>query len=143
MFHGRRLSSRTGVDLIMMRWRTTAIGAAAFLAAHALIVWRWSTLAGVHAQEPAWFANSTGSIILTVLAMATAGFAVARGARRGHERTQNVLGVAAGAVIAMAATMLIVGGGSIAPLAFLMGGSVLVSGAFTGGIIATLFTAPR
>ena len=127
----------------MMRWRAAALGAAAFLAAHVVIVWQWSILAGAHVNEPAWFANSTGAIMAMVIAMAAAGLGAARGSRHSHERTRSISYVAAGAIVSMTGTMMIVGGGSIAPLAFIMGGAVLVSGAFAGGIIASLITAPR
>ena len=127
----------------MMRWRAAALGAAAFLAAHAVILWQWATLAGTHGNEPAWFANSTGAVVVMVVAMATAGIAAARGSSRGHERTRLISSVALGGIVAMVATMVVVGGGTIAPLAVTMGGAVLVTGAFAGGIIASLFVSPR
>lgn len=142
MFHGRGLGARAGLDLIMVRWRAAVYGAVAFLAAHVIIQMQWPILAGAHVGEPAWFANSSGSLIVAVLAMVAAGFGAARGIRDGNERTLAAVNVSVGGVTAMIAAMLVVGGGTIAPLAALLSGAMLVAGTFAGGIIASLL-APR
>src|SRR5215210_1530226 len=107
----------------MIRWTSVLLGAAAFLAAHTVLIATW-TWAGP--EWTPWFLNSGRAVLLTM------GFVVAAGLRVGafaHDRRETLVrtaNVAAGAISAMILVLFaVVGIGRLFPLAIVLGSMVI------------------
>jgi hypothetical protein len=118
-----------------MTWlKNLVLGAAAFLAAHAVEVYRWRDWFDATGGQPPWFLNSGTAIVLTAaaVALAAAGGAMLW-ASSGREAGQQSFGVAGGAALAMATTLVVIGPGNIFPIVLIIGTGILAISAVFGG----------
>ena len=107
-----------------LRWRGVVLGAAAFLAAHAMLVAKWATWFG--GQWQPWFLNDSGrAVALTAAALFAAALAASLlwALDRGDAIVHGV-NVAAGATAAMIGVLVAVGPGTIFPIV-IVGGLVI------------------
>jgi hypothetical protein len=107
-----------------LRWRSVVLGAAAFLAAHAVLVAKWATWFG--GQWEPWFLNDSGrAVALTAATLFAA--ALAAGLLWALDRADAIvhgINVAAGAAAAMIGVLVAVGPGTIFPIV-IVGGLVI------------------
>ena len=113
-----------------LRWRSVVLGAAAFLAAHAVLVAKWATWFGGR-WEP-WFLNDSGrAVAMTAAVLFVA--ALAAGLLWARDRGDAIVhgvNVAAGAAAAMTGVLVAVGPGTIFPIVIV--GGVVIALASTG-----------
>jgi hypothetical protein len=118
----------------MTRSRNLILGGAAFLAAHAVEVYRWRDWFDPSNKFGPWFLNNGGAIIVTAVAVAAAAalstWLWARSAR--HAGRQS-LEVAGGAALAMAITLIVVGPGNMFPIVLAIGTMLVTISALWGG----------
>ena len=126
---------------MMASWRNACLGATAFLLAHGILRWQWPLLAGAGRDEIAWFTNAPlGAVVGAALMIVAAATTAARAPNR-DARWHRVRWVAGGGVGAMLLALPIVGPGTIAPLAALVGAMLLAAGALFGGMLGGLVAA--
>jgi hypothetical protein len=118
-----------------MTWsRNLILGGAAFLAAHALEVYRWRDWFDPSNKFEPWFLNSGRAITVTAAAVAAAAaLSTWLWARSGRHASRQSLEVAGGAALAMAITLIVVGPGNIFPIVLAIGTMLLTVSAFLGG----------
>ena len=123
----------------MIRWKGLLLGAAAFLAAHLVVRARWTDWFGGR-HEP-WFLNSGTAVAFTAACLFVAGIAATVAFARGDpdDRMVYAVNVAAGAVLAMASVLLIVGPGTIFPIALAIGAAIALFSAAAGAVVVRLF----
>ena len=121
-----------------IKWKALAVGAAAFLAAHAVVAARWARWFGGE-HEP-WFLNSGRAVAFTAFCLLLAGLgASAWWARDRDDAMVHGLNVAAGAVLAMVIMLVAVGPGSIFPIVIAFGGMIALVSAGIGSSIVRAF----
>jgi hypothetical protein len=120
-----------------LRWRSVVLGAVAFLAAHAVMVAAWTTWFGPEWQP--WFLNSGPGVLLTVGCIVIAGFLANLLAQDRRETLVHGGNVAAGAVIAMIATLFTIGAGTLFPIVIALGSTLIIASSFAGAFIAYPF----
>jgi hypothetical protein len=110
------------------------IGAAAFGLAHGLIAGAWLrfTVTPNPLIRP-WFTNSGGAVLVTAAIVAAGAFASAIGAGDRREALARGATVGVGAMAGMLALMFRMGAGNLAPIAFVIGGVILLAAGFAGG----------
>ena len=99
-----------------LRWRGVVLGAAAFLAAHAVLVAKWAAWFG--GQWEPWFLNDSGrAVALTAAILFAAALAASLlwALDRGDAIVHGV-NVAAGAAAAMIGVLVAIGPGTIFPI---------------------------
>jgi uncharacterized membrane protein len=109
----------------------------AFLAAHAVMVAAWKTWFGPEWQP--WFLNSGRGVLFTMGCIVIAGFLANLLAQDRHETLVHGGNVAAGAVIAMIATLFTLGPGTLFPIAIAFGSTLIIASSFAGAFIAYPF----
>jgi len=125
----------------MIRWRSVALGAAAFIAAHIVLMSEWRAWFQPLGDYPPWFLNSSRALAFTAGMLFTASLLVGLG-NRDAAREAMVAGgnVAAGAIVAMCVVLTLTGPGTLFPIALTIGAGVVVIssavGALTGSAIA-------
>jgi hypothetical protein len=115
-------------------------GAAAFLLAHAVEWQFWDAYFGRPGRD-AWFLNTGQATGWTVICVAVAALIGGLGTSDRRELITAAANVAAGATVAMAATLFTIGPGTIFPLVIVIGGALLTAAAFAGALV--LFPARR
>ena len=124
----------------MIRWKSSALGAAVFVTAHVIqmVFWReWFEPRGDYA---AWFLNSGRAVAFTAGSLFVAAVVVGI-ATRGVLRESVIAGgnLAAGAVVAMAVVLALTGPGSLFPIALAIGAGIAafscIAGAFAGSLL--------
>jgi hypothetical protein len=112
----------------MLRLKSFALGAVAFLAAHFVEsrFWRqWFEPGGGH--QP-WFLNSGRGVALTTAVLGVAAvLAAVAWARDQSDANAHALNLAIGAALAMGLTLLAIGPGTIFPIVLLLGLVLFVS----------------
>jgi hypothetical protein len=123
-----------------MTWsKSFTLGAVAFLAVHAVEVYRWRDWFDAAGRYQPWFLNTGPSAGAAVLVLAVAGAgASALWARNGVDAGLQALAVAAGAALAMTITLFVIGPGNIFPIVLMAGTGVAVAGAAVGGWLGFL-----
>jgi hypothetical protein len=113
------------------------IGVAAFGLAHGLVTGAWlrAALSPNPLVRP-WFTNSGGAVLLTAAIVAAGAFASAAGAADRREALARGVTVGIGAMAAMVALMFRLGVGTLAPIAFVVGGVILLAAGIAGGGMA-------
>ncbi len=125
----------------MFRWRSVALGAAVFIAAHVVLTAGWREWFQPGGEYPPWFLNSGRAVAFTGGLLFITGVLVGLGNRRAP-RDAMVAGasLAAGAIVAMCAVLALTGPGTLFPIALAIGGGVAVIssavGALAGSAIA-------
>jgi hypothetical protein len=128
------------IKTAMIRWKYTALGAGVFVGAHLVVAAGWQEwFSG--GDVPPWFLNSGRAVAFTAgllfLASAFAGLRTG-----GVPRDAMVVGgnVSAGAVVAMCVVLVLIGPGTLFPIALAIGAGVAVisgaAGALAGSAIA-------
>ena len=137
MFCRWRHRARTESLLKRQRAIGIVIGVAAFGLAHWLITGAWlrATLSPDLLIRP-WFTNSSGAVLLTASLVAAGAFALAVTATDRRNALASGVTVGIGAMAAMLALMFRMGAGTLAPIAFAVGGVVLLAAGFAGGGLA-------
>lgn len=116
---------------------SVVIGVVAFGLAHGLIT--GTSLRATLTPDPMirpWFTNASGSVLLTAALVAFAAFAFALGSADRRSALVRGVTVGAGAIVAMFAVMLQMGIGTLGPIAFIVGGAVLLAAGTAGGGVA-------
>jgi hypothetical protein len=127
-----------------VRWKALAAGAVTFLVTHAIVVARWTEWFAPAADHVPWFLNSGRAAAFTfgvVFAVALlAGMAL-----RPPVSDAVLLGanVAGGATVAMVATLITIGPGTIFPIVIAIGWLMLNVSAVSGTLIARLLRPAR
>ena len=121
----------------MIRQKLLFLGAATFLAAHAVEVAMWS--AWFDGRYAPWFLNSSRAVALTAASLLVVGAIVAL---TGFDRQRWLivgLNLAAGAAAAMIVVLFAVGPGTLFPIAMVIGtlvvGASSVAGALAGAAV--------
>ena len=129
--------------MILQRAIGIVIGVAAFGLAHALISGEWlrATLSPNPLIRP-WFTNSGGAVLVTAACVAAGALASAIAGRDRREALARGVTVGIGAMAAMLAMMFRMGAGNLAPIAFVIGGAVLLAAGFAGGGLAAALKKP-
>jgi hypothetical protein len=124
----------------MIRWKSAALGAAVFGAAHLVLTARWREWFQPGGDFPPWFLNSGRAVALTAALLFMGGVVVGL-TTRGPARESIVAGgnLAAGAIVAMCLVLALTGPGTLFPIALTIGAGVVVisiaAGAMAGSAI--------
>lgn len=122
-----------------LRWRSVVLGAAAFLAAHAVLVAKWAAWFGGR-WEP-WFLNDSGpAVVLTAAILFVA--ALAAGLLWARDRGDAIVhgvNVAAGAAAAMMGVLAAVGPGTIFPIALVVGTVIALASTVAAAVLVAAF----
>ena len=124
----------------MLRWTSLVLGAAAFLAAHAVerALWRsWFS----SEWEP-FFMNSGRAVLFTAACVLIAGLLAALLARDRGDALIHAGNVTAGAAAVMIMTLFSTGPGTLFPIAIVLGLVVLAVGSYLGALATFPFKAP-
>jgi hypothetical protein len=122
-----------------LRWRSVVLGAAAFLAAHAVLVAKWAAWFG--GQWEPWFLNDSGpAVVLTAAILFVAALAASLlwARDRGDAIVQGV-NVAAGSAAAMMGVLAAIGPGTIFPIAIVVGIVIALASTFAASVLAAAF----
>ena len=124
----------------MLRWTSLALGAATFLAAHAVerAFWRsWFS-----AEWEPFFMNSGRAVALTAACILIAGLLAALLARDRRDALVHAGNVTAGAAAVMIFTLFAAGPGTLFPIAIVLGIVILAVGSCLGALATFPFKAP-
>jgi hypothetical protein len=121
----------------MIRWRSAALGAAVFGAAHLVLTARWREWFQPGGDFPPWFLNSGRAVALTAALLFMAGVVVGLTVR-GPARESIVAGgnLAGGAILAMCAVLALTGPGTLFPIALTIGAGIIVFNCVVGALTA-------
>jgi hypothetical protein len=126
----------------MMRWTSLVLGAATFLAAHAIERAAWQSWFGP-ANSP-WFLNSGRAVAFTTACILVAGVLAGVFSRDRDDALVHGGNVAAGAVVAMAVVLFLgPGPGTIFPIVLVIGTVIVAMSSFAGTLLAFPFKAKR
>jgi hypothetical protein len=123
-----------------MAWfKSFTLGAAAFLAVHAVEVYRWRDWFDAAGRYKPWFLNTGPSAGAALFVFAVAGaWASALWARDGVDVGLQAFAVAAGAALAMTITLFVIGPGNIFPIVLISGAGLAAVSAVLGGWLGFL-----
>ena len=124
----------------MWRWISFGLGAAAFLAAHAVERARWRSW--FSAEWEPFFMNSGRAVAFTAVCVLIAGLIAGLLARDRRDALIHAGNVAAGAAAAMIVTLFATGPGTLFPIAIVLGIAILAAGSYLGALVAFPFKAP-
>jgi len=121
----------------MIRWKSAALGAAVFGAAHLVLSARWREWFQPGGDFPPWFLNSGRAVALTAALLFMAGVVVGL-TTRGPARESIVAGgnLAGGAIVAMCVVLAFTGPGTLFPIALTIGAGVIVFNCVAGALMA-------
>jgi hypothetical protein len=121
----------------MIRWKSAALGAAVFGAAHLVLTARWREWFQPGGDFPPWFLNSGRAVGLTAALLFMAGVVVGL-TTRGPARESIVVGgnLAGGAIVAMCVVLAFTGPGTLFPIALTIGAGVIVFNCVAGALMA-------
>ena len=114
----------------MIRWTSVLVGGAAFLAAHLVQTLAWRTW--FHGTFEPWFLNSGRAVAFTAALLVVAGAVVSAPDRR--ESIIRGANVAAGSLVTMIVVLLVVGPGTLFPIAIAIGAVIAVASAGAGAL---------
>ena len=119
----------------MIRWKSAALGAAVFGAAHLVLTTRWREWFQPGGDFPPWFLNSGRAVALTGAALFVAAALVGL-VTKGGVRAAIVAGgsLAGGAIVAMCVVLALTGPGTIFPIALTIGAGVAVISSAVGAL---------
>jgi len=118
----------------MTRWNFVVGGAATFVAAHLVEAARWSAwFGGVYAP---WFLNSARAVGFTMLCLFVVGLLA--GSANRHDAVTRGINALAGASIAMAVTLMVIGPGTIFPIVIVAGTLILAVAIAAGAVVGSL-----
>ena len=127
----------------MLKWRSLGLGAATFLATHAVVVAKWNLWfgGGYGGPQKPWFLNDgNGPVALTAAALCIAAMAAAAlWARSRGESIRHGLNVAIGATIAATAVLFSVGPGTIFPIVIVFSGAIALFSSAIGSLVVCPF----
>ena len=124
----------------MLRWTSLALGAATFLAAHAVerAFWRsWFS-----AEWEPFFMNSGRAVALTAACILIAGLLAALLARDRRDALIHAGNVTAGSAAVMILTLFSTGPGTLFPIAIVIGIAILAAGSYLGALATFPFKPP-
>jgi hypothetical protein len=121
----------------MIRWKSAALGAAVFGAAHLVLTARWREWFQPGGDFPPWFLNSGRAVALTAALLFMAGVVVGL-TTRGPVRESIVAGgnLAGGAIVAMCVVLALTGPGTLFPIALTIGAGVIAFNCVAGALMA-------
>ena len=121
----------------MIRWKSAALGAVMFGAAHLVLTARWREWFQPGGDFPPWFLNSGRAVALTAALLFMAGVVVGL-TTRGPARESIVAGgnLAGGAIVAMCVVLAFTGPGTLFPIALTIGAGVIVFNCVAGALMA-------
>lgn len=115
-----------------------ALGATAFLTAHLTERLLWTSFFGDGAVSTvAWFTNSGRAVLFTVTCVAVASLIAGVAARERRDLVVVAANVAGGGIVAMLVALGATGVGTIFPLVIVIGGALVIAGAFAGALIVS------
>lgn len=122
----------------MIRWKSAALGAAVFVAAHLVLMARWREWFQPGGDFPPWFLNSGRAVALTAALLFIAGVFVGL-STRGTPRESSVASgnLAAGAIVAMCVVLAVTGPGTLFPIALSIGAGIVVVSCVAGALTAS------
>ena len=126
-----------------LRWRAILSGAAAFLLAHNLERVMWTTWFTDAQSMVPWFLNSGRAVALTVACVFVAEVLSGAGERDRRELMLHAANVSGGAIVALIFALFASGPGTIAPLVIIIGGALVIAGAFAGTLVVRALAARR
>lgn len=114
-------------------------GAVVFLAAHVVLLALWRRWLDPGGAYQVWFLNTGRAVALTVAWLLAASFVGALYAPpRPGQAARRVLGVALGAMAAMAAVLFVTGPGTIFPIVLVIGAAIVAAAVAAGTYAAAL-----
>ena len=122
-----------------LRWRSIVLGAAAFLAAHAVLVAKWAAWFGGRWQP--WFLNDSGPAVVLTAAILFAA-ALAAGLLWARDRGDAIahgVNVAAGAAAGMIGVLAAIGPGTIFPIVIVGGIIIALVSTVTASVLVAAF----
>ena len=121
----------------MIRWKSAALGASVFSAAHLVLTARWREWFQPGGDFPPWFLNSGRAVALTAALLFMAGIVVGL-TTRGPARESIVAGgnLAGGAIVAMCVVLALSGPGTLFPIALTIGAGVIAFNCVAGALMA-------
>src|SRR5215212_10783906 len=114
----------------MLRWTSVLLGAATFLAAHAVERAWWRSW--FSAEWEPFFLNSGRAVAFTAACVLIAGLLAALLARDRRDALIHAGNVTAGAVAVMIVTLFSAGPGTLFPIAIVLGTVILAVGSYLG-----------
>ena len=128
----------------MIRWRSVALGAAVFVAAHIVIVFGWRDWFHPGGDYPPWFLNAGRAVAFTAGALFVTGLFVGV-ANRGAARPSIAAGgsLAAGTVAAMCVVLVLTGPGTLFPIALAIGSLVAIISCVAGALAGSMLGGAR
>jgi len=127
----------------MLKWRSLGLGAATFLATHAVVMAKWNVWfgGGYGGPQKPWFLNDGGGpVALTAAALCMAAMAAAAlWARTRGETVRHGLNVAVGATMAATAVLFSMGAGTIFPIVIVFGAAIALFSSAIGSLIVWPF----
>jgi hypothetical protein len=122
-----------------LRWRSVVFGAAAFLAAHAVLVAKWAAWFG--GQWEPWFLNDSGravAVTAAILFVAALAASLLWARDRGDAIVHGV-NVAAGAAAAMIGVLAAIGPGTIFPIVLVGGIIIALASTVAASVLVAAF----
>jgi len=125
----------------MIRWKSAALGAGVFGAAHLVLTARWREWFQPGGDFPPWFLNSGRAVAFTAALLSVSGVVVGlatRGTARKSARESIVAGgnLAAGAIVSMCVVLALIGPGTLFPIALTIGAGIIVFSCLAGVLMA-------
>jgi hypothetical protein len=120
----------------MIRWKSLALGAAVFAAAHLAQVALWREWFQPGGDFSPWFLNSGGAVAFTTGWLFAAG-ALLGSTTRSALRESIIAGgnLAAGAAVAMGVVLAVIGPGNLFPIALAIGAGIALFGSVAGALV--------
>jgi len=124
----------------MTRWRSLMLGAATFLVAHLIERAEWSSLFAGDTATP-WFMNSFRAGAFTALLLSlSAGFTATRDV---GETLVRGLNVGLGATAVMVVVLVVIGPGTLFPIAIAIGMAIVVTASVSGALAGAIVRGAR
>jgi len=121
----------------MLKAKSLLAGIVAYLVTHLAVRMLWPIW---HAQHEPWFLNDGRAVVLTAAGLCLAAFgAAARWADTQFDAVQHGANVAAGALVGMVATVVIVGPGTIFPIVIAFCVLIAFGSTLVGASVAAAF----
>lgn len=118
-----------------LRWRAILWGAAAFLVAHYVERALWTSWFVDNTSMIPWFTNSGRAVIVTVVCIFVAEILSGTPQRDRGELMLGAANVSGGGIVTMIVALFATGAGTIAPLVIIIGGALVIAGAFAGTLM--------
>ena len=124
---------------IMNRWSSFGIGAATFAVVQLIETAMWRQWFDVNGLYPPWFLNNGRAVTLVAISLFIAAVVSgATGGRAGQAAIRSGCWLAAGAFVAMAVVLLVIGPGTIFPMVLVFGALLAGVSSIAGTLVGTM-----